>query len=45
VPGSVLDGAPSASRAVSELEDLAAATPALLELADRLHAVARRSAA
>jgi S-adenosylmethionine-dependent methyltransferase len=45
VPGSVLDGAPAASRAVAELEDLAAATPALLELADRLHAVARRSAA
>jgi S-adenosylmethionine-dependent methyltransferase len=42
VPGSVRDGAPGATRAMAELEDLAGATPALIEVAARLHAVARR---
>jgi S-adenosylmethionine-dependent methyltransferase len=42
VPGAVRDGGPAASRAVVELENLAAAAPALLEVAARLHAMARR---
>ncbi|WP_370467367.1 class I SAM-dependent methyltransferase [Pseudonocardia hydrocarbonoxydans] len=42
VPGSVRDGGPAASRAVAELEALAAGRPALLELAARLHVLARR---
>jgi len=41
VPGSVRDGGPAARRAVAELEDLAASDPALLDLAARLHALAR----
>lgn len=42
VPGSVRDSGPAATRAVAELEVLAAARPALLELAARLHVLARR---
>lgn len=42
VPGSVRDGGPAATRAVAELESLAADRPALLELATRLHVLARR---
>jgi len=41
VPGAVRDGGPAAARAVAELETLAAAEPALLEVAGRLHALAR----
>lgn len=44
VPGAVRDGGPAAVRALAELEALAAAEPALLDVAGRLHAVARRSA-
>lgn len=44
VPGSVRDGGPVAARAVAELEGLAAVEPALLEVAVRLHALARRPA-
>lgn len=44
VPGAVRDGGPAATRAVAELEALAAGRPALLELATRLHALARRPA-
>jgi S-adenosylmethionine-dependent methyltransferase len=44
VPPTVCDGAPAATRAVAELEDLAADTPALRDVAVRLHAVARRAA-
>jgi S-adenosylmethionine-dependent methyltransferase len=42
VPGAVRDGGPAASRSVAELESLAASHPALLDVAARLHAVARR---
>jgi ubiquinone/menaquinone biosynthesis C-methylase UbiE len=42
VPGPVRDGGPAAVRALAELESLAAATPALLDVAGRLHALARR---
>lgn len=42
VPGAVHDGGPAAVRAVAELEAMAAGRPALLELAARLHALARR---
>lgn len=42
VPGAVRDAGPAASRAVADLEALAAARPALLELAARLHVLARR---
>lgn len=45
LPGSVREGGPAAVRAVGELEDLAAAQPALREVAARLHAFARRGAA
>jgi SAM-dependent methyltransferase len=43
VPGAVRDGGPTAARAVAELEDLAAGTSALREVAVRLHALARRT--
>lgn len=43
VPVAVRDGGPAATRAVVELEGLAAADPALLALAVRLHALARRT--
>lgn len=42
VPGAVRDGGPAAARALAELEDLAVAAPALLDVAARLHALARR---
>jgi S-adenosylmethionine-dependent methyltransferase len=42
VPGPVRDGGPAAARALAELESLAAAAPALLEVAVRLHVLARR---
>jgi SAM-dependent methyltransferase len=44
VPGAVRDGGPSATRSVAELEGLAAADPALLDVSARLHALARRPA-
>jgi hypothetical protein len=44
VPGAVRDGGPAAARAVAELESLAAAAPPLLDVAARLHALARRPA-
>jgi S-adenosylmethionine-dependent methyltransferase len=44
VPGSVRDGGPVATRAIAELEDLAARTEALRDVAARLHALARRPA-
>jgi S-adenosylmethionine-dependent methyltransferase len=44
VPGAVRDGGPAAVRTVAELEALAAAAPPLLEVAARLHALARRVA-
>ncbi len=43
VPGAVRDGGPAAARTLAELELLAAADPALLAVAGRLHALARRS--
>lgn len=43
VPGSVRDGGPAGARSVADLEALAAAEPALLDLSARLHALARRS--
>lgn len=43
VPGAVRDGGPAATRSLAELELLAAADPALLAVAGRLHALARRS--
>lgn len=43
VPGAVRDGGPVATRAVAELEELGATEPALLDVAARLHAIARRS--
>jgi S-adenosylmethionine-dependent methyltransferase len=45
VPGAVRDGGPAATRAVAELEELAAHVTALREVAARLHALARRPAA
>lgn len=42
VPGAVRDGGPSAVRSLVELEALAAADPALLDVSARLHALARR---
>lgn len=42
VPGAVRDSGPAATRTLAELEDLAAAEPALLAMAARLHALARR---
>jgi S-adenosylmethionine-dependent methyltransferase len=44
VPGSVRDGGPAAARQVTELEQLAAAAAPLLDVAARLHALARRAA-
>jgi S-adenosylmethionine-dependent methyltransferase len=43
IPGAVRDGGPAAARAVSELEDIAATASPLVEIAARLHALARRS--
>jgi SAM-dependent methyltransferase len=43
IPGSVRDGGPAAAREVAELEHLAAAAPPLLDVAARLHALARRT--
>ena len=45
VPGAVRDGGPAATRAVAELEELAAHVTALREVAARLHALARRPSA
>lgn len=42
LPGTVRDGGPAATRAVAELEELAARVPALRDVAARLHALARR---
>ncbi|MHA6795335.1 class I SAM-dependent methyltransferase [Pseudonocardia bannensis] len=42
LPGSVRDGGPATARAVTELEGMAAAVPALREVATRLHVLARR---
>lgn len=42
VPGSVHDGGPAATRAIAELEELAATAVPLREVAARLHALARR---
>ena len=42
VPGAVRDGGPVTTRSVADLEALAAADPALLDIAARLHALARR---
>lgn len=42
VPGVVRDGGPAATTALAELESLAASEPALLDVAGRLHALARR---
>jgi S-adenosylmethionine-dependent methyltransferase len=42
IPGSVRDGGPAATAAVTDLEELAAAAAPLLEVAARLHAMARR---
>lgn len=44
VPGSIHDGGAADARAVAELETLAAAAPPLLDVATRLHALARRRA-
>nr|WP_297659607.1 class I SAM-dependent methyltransferase [Pseudonocardia sp.] len=43
VPGAMRDGGPAVGRAMAELETLAAAEPAMLDVAVRLHALARRS--
>jgi S-adenosylmethionine-dependent methyltransferase len=43
IPGSVRDGGPAAAREVAELENLVAAAPPLLDVAARLHALARRT--
>jgi SAM-dependent methyltransferase len=43
VPSVASDSGPSVTRSVAELEVLAAADPALLDIAARLHAIARRS--
>lgn len=42
VPGAVRDGGPVTTRSVADLEALAAVDPALLDIAARLHALARR---
>jgi S-adenosylmethionine-dependent methyltransferase len=42
IPGSVRDGGPAAAREVAELENLVAAATPLLDVAARLHALARR---
>ena len=42
IPGALRDCGPVAGRAVAELETLAAAEPALLDVSLRLHAMARR---
>lgn len=42
VPGAVRDSGPAAARAVAELEALAAGAAPLVEMAARLHALARR---
>jgi hypothetical protein len=44
VPGAVRDGGPTAARAIAELEDLAAHSATLRDVATRLHALARRPA-
>ena len=44
IPGAVRDGGPAATRAIAELENLAASAPPLLDVAARLHALARRPA-
>jgi SAM-dependent methyltransferase len=44
IPGAVRDGGPAVARAVTELEDIAAAASPLVEIAARLHALARRAA-
>jgi SAM-dependent methyltransferase len=44
IPGATRDGGPSAARAVAELEELAAGTIPLRDVAARLHALARRPA-
>jgi S-adenosylmethionine-dependent methyltransferase len=41
-PRAVRDGGPAAAGALSELEDLAAVEPALIDVAARLHGIARR---
>jgi hypothetical protein len=41
-PRAVRDGGPAAAGALSELEDLAAVEPALIDVAARLHGLARR---
>jgi SAM-dependent methyltransferase len=43
IPGSVRDGGPAAAREVAELENLVAAAAPLLDVAARLHALARRT--
>jgi S-adenosylmethionine-dependent methyltransferase len=43
IPGSVRDGGPAAAREVAELENLVAAAAPLLDVAARLHALARRA--
>jgi S-adenosylmethionine-dependent methyltransferase len=43
VPSAVRDGGPAAARAVAELEDLAASAAPLVEMAARLHVLARRA--
>jgi S-adenosylmethionine-dependent methyltransferase len=42
VPGAVRDAGPAAAGQIGELEERAAAEPALIDVAARLHAVARR---
>jgi S-adenosylmethionine-dependent methyltransferase len=42
IPGSVRDGGPAAAREVAELENLVATATPLLDVAARLHALARR---
>jgi hypothetical protein len=43
IPGSVRDGGPGAAREVAELEHLAGTAAPLLDVAARLHALARRA--
>jgi S-adenosylmethionine-dependent methyltransferase len=43
IPGAVRDGGPAAASAVAELESIAAAAAPLLDVAVRLHALARRA--
>jgi S-adenosylmethionine-dependent methyltransferase len=43
IPGSVRDGGPAAAREVAERENLVAAAAPLLDVAARLHALARRT--